>query len=264
MIRRLFLVLFYATFSFVFSQNHYFETVHTFHCPEARQGVAVDRDHFYAIGSRQIGKYDKKTGERVAHWEEKVDGPIIHLDSGVVVEGKLVCSHSNYPEVPMTSSVEIWDVDTLEHQGSYSFGIRWGSCTWIDRYQDSWWASFAHYEKLKNQTGKGNRWTTVVQFNDTWQEQQSWIFPENVLNRFYPMSNSGGSWGPDNLLYCTGHDLGELYALRLPDSGSVLELISILPINNKGQGIAWDRNDRGVIYSIKKKERQVIVNRLIK
>ena len=36
-----------------------------FKAAEARQAVAVDAHHFYAIGNREIGKYDKRTGERV-------------------------------------------------------------------------------------------------------------------------------------------------------------------------------------------------------
>jgi hypothetical protein len=95
--------------------------------PEARQGVAVDQDFIYVVGSQQIAKYDKKTFKKVAHWIGPEDGPIHHLDSGVIFDGKLYCSHSNYPGVPMTSSVEIWDAESLEHVDTHSFGIGWGS-----------------------------------------------------------------------------------------------------------------------------------------
>ena len=64
------------------------------------------------------------------------------------------------------------------------------------------------------------------------------------------MSNSGGSWGPDGFLYLTGHDPAELYRMRLPKAGSVLELVEIIPMNIRGQGIAWDRSQPGVIYGI--------------
>ena len=78
------------------------------------------------------------------------------------------------------------------------------------------------------------------------------------------MSISGGSWGPDGLLYCTGHDHPELYALRLPQAGSVLELVEIIPIENNGQGIDWDQSDPGRIYSIKRPTKQVVASRLKK
>jgi hypothetical protein len=38
--------------------------------------------------------------------------------------------------------------------------------------------------------------------------------------------------------------------MRLPKAGSILELVGVLPMNIRGQGIAWDRSDRGVIYGI--------------
>ena len=241
-----------------------FKEIKKFNMIEARQGVAVDENYIYVIGSRKIGKYDKDTGNPVAKWQEAENGPIIHLDSGVIIDGKLCCAHSNYSDVPMTSSIEIWDAETLEHIDSFSFGIRWGSCTWVDRYDGYWWAAFAHYEKWKHVTGKGSEWTTVIKFDDQWNDVEAWVFPENVVERFRPMSNSGGSWGPDSLLYCTGHDWPELYAFRIPSRGSVLELVETVPINIFGQGIAWDRSDKNIIYGIRKKDKQVIVSELIK
>ncbi len=242
-----------------------FGVVYRFDATEARQGVAVDDKYFYAVGTREIGKYDKQTGELAARWQETENGPIIHLDSGVIVEGKLYCAHSNYPGIPMTSSVEIWDAETLTHVSSHSFGIRWGSCTWIDRYGGFWWAAFAHYDKLKASLGlqQGTSWTTVVKFDDQWRDLAAWVFPEAVLQRFTPMSNSGGSWGPDGLLYCTGHDREELYAMQLPKAGSVLELVKIFPITSAGQGIAWDRSHAGVLYGIRKGESKVVVSRFV-
>jgi hypothetical protein len=252
---------------FFFSVSHAgdrtFKEMNKFSFIEARQGVAVDQEHIYVIGTQIIGKYKKDTGELVARWEETENGSIIHLDSGVIIEGKLYCAHSNYPTVPMTSSIEIWDAKTMTHIGSHSFGIQWGSCTWVDRFDGFWWTAFAHYEKWKTVTGKGTEWTTVVKFNDQWQPLQAWVFPEEVVKRLRPMSNSGGSWGPDSLLYCTGHDRPEVYTFRLPESGSVLELVETIPINILGQGIAWDRSKTGFIYGIRKKDRHVIISELI-
>jgi hypothetical protein len=60
-------------------------------------------------------------------------------------------------------------------------------------------------------------------------------------------------------LYLTGHDRSELYVVNFPEAGSVLQLEDIIPIGNRGQGIAWDRTNPGVIYTIRKKEREVVV-----
>lgn len=225
---------------------------------EAVQGVAVDKRYFYAIGSRAIGKYEKASGKRVGQWKEEQAGPIRHLDSGVIKGGKLYAAHSNFPDIPMTSSVEIWDARTLAHIGSHSFGIQWGSLTWLDWHDGHWWGVFAHYQEFAGQIHKDRRWTSLVQFNDNWEVGQSWVFPKEVLEKFGKMSNSGGSWGPDGLLYITGHDLPEMYGLKLPQAGSVLELVSTVQVDNEGQGIAWDRSEAGVLYGIRRGSRQVV------
>ena len=36
----------------------------------------------------------------------------------------------------------------------------------------------------------------------------------------------------------------------LPDAGTVLRLVEIVPLNIRGQGIAWDRSQPGVLYGI--------------
>src|SRR3954452_1310029 len=95
------------------------EEVRRMAAPEANQAVAADEGFLYAIGNHAIGKYDKKTGQRVANWQCENGKPLIHLDSGVIHDGVLYCAHSNYPGVPMISSIETWDTQTLRHSGSY-------------------------------------------------------------------------------------------------------------------------------------------------
>jgi hypothetical protein len=90
----------------------------------------------------------------------------------------------------------------------------------------------------------------MVKFDKDFRPLQSWTLPKSILDRFEDMSNSGGSWGPDGDLYLSGHDPAEIYRMRLPKAGSVLELVSVLPMNIRGQGIAWDRSQPGVIYGI--------------
>ncbi|MHC4464375.1 MAG: hypothetical protein ACYS30_23545 [Planctomycetota bacterium] len=235
-----------------------FEEIRRFAAQEAHQGIAVDSRYVYAVGTRRIGKYDKQSAERITQWEQEKDGPVLHLDSGAIVDGRLYCAHSNYPRLPMRSSVEIWDAATLEHIGRYDFGVRHGSCTWVDYYDGHWWGVFAQYDRWKHETGKGTEWTTLVK----WNEQQRWVFPKSVVERMSPMSNSGGSWGPDGYLYCTGHDRPEAYVLRIPDKGSVLELVETVPLPILGQGIAWDRSRPGLLYGIRRKDSQVVVSGL--
>lgn len=241
------------------------QEIRRFPTKEAHQGVAVDDEFFYAIDNQTIGKYDKITGDFVSRWQATPQLPLIHLNSGVVLEGKLYCAHSNSPGIPMTSSVEIWDTKTLQHVATHSFGIYEGSLTWIDRHEDSWWAVFAHYTKksLSDDPGRDGRWTTLVKFDDQWQRQEGWVFPEEVLSRFAPHSNSGGSWGPDGLLYCTGHDRREFYVLRLPDAGSILQLVETVPAHVTGQAFAWDRSEPYTLWGIDRSQSEVVVSQLM-
>jgi hypothetical protein len=236
-----------------------------FAAAEARQGVAVDTQHFYAVTDRGIGKYDKYSGAQVAKWEGPRTGQIIHLDSGVVVDGKLYAAHSNYPAEPMTSSVEIYDAATLKHIGTHSFGILLGSLTWLDRHNGAWWGVFANYSRVFGRSPRpyGNSyWTTLVKFDERWQPQQGWIFPDNIIKRSEPMSISGGSWGPDGFLYVTGHDHPEVYVMRLPQAGSILEHLETIPFAVEGQGIAWDRSRPGMLYGISRPNGQVVAAEL--
>jgi hypothetical protein len=104
-----------------------------FPAPEARQGVAADDKYLYVISNHALGKYRKDTGERVNGWECPKGEPLTHLNAGIVRKGRLYCAHSNFPGVPMLSSVEIWDTATMKHVGNHSFGRTDGSLTWIDR-----------------------------------------------------------------------------------------------------------------------------------
>ena len=229
------------------------EQIGEFMVPEANQGVGVDGRYFYAVDNYAIGKYDKKTGKLVKKWQGDKNGPILHLDSALLLDGKLYAAHSNYPQWPMTSSLEIFDAETMTHVDSHSFGIQWGSLTWVDWHDSHWWMTFANYDRLlgPGKTPYGHKANTVmVKFTKDLQPVQSWTLPKAILDRFEDMSNSGGSWGPDGFLYLTGHDPAELYRMRLPKAGSVLELVDVTPMNIRGQGIAWDRSQPDVIYGI--------------
>lgn len=230
----------------------------TFHAPDADQGVAVDASFVYIIDNTVVAKHDKFTGALVKRWEADERTSLMHMNSGVVLDGKLYCAHSNYPRLPMTSSIEIWDTDTLEHIGSYSFGITDGSLTWMDWHDGHWWGCFAHYDGRGGYPDKDHTWTRVVKYDEKWNALQSWAFPETVLKRFRPHSCSGGTWGLDGLLYVTGHDRPEVYAMRLPRLGSVLELVGTMPFPNEGQAIAFDRTGTGLLYGLVRSKNTVV------
>jgi len=223
------------------------EFVDSFPSDDARQGIAVDGQFFYTANNYGISKHDKTTGRLLDRWQGDAEGdPLQHLDSLVVVDGKLYASHSNYPHFPMTSSVEVWDAETLEHVDSHSFGVFRGSFTWLDRHDGFWWGAFANYDRV--QRGQSQPYgltshTQVVKMNDAFTVVEAWTIPGEILDRFRPMSNSGGSWGADGYLYLTGHDLGEFYVMQVPEFGSTLDWIATVNVPEmEGQGIAWDRS----------------------
>jgi len=237
------------------------EELRRFKTDEARQGVAVDAKHFYAVTNSQIGKYDKASGQKVAEW--KGDPALTkHINSCNIIDAKLVCANSNYPETPMASSVEIFDPATLRHVESISLGNGIGSLTWIDRKDGFWWAAFANYAERGGEPGRDHTFTTFVKFDGTWQKREGWIFPQNILERFKPMSSSGGVWGDDGLLYVTGHDHPELYVLRLPEMGPVLQHVATIAAPIEGQAITWDHGEKRILYGITRASREVIVMRL--
>jgi hypothetical protein len=106
----------------------------------ANQGVAVDDTFFYGIGNFALVKHRKDTGERVAEWVGLKGGPFVHLNGGYVSDKKLILAHSNFPQLPMASSLETFDTTTLAHVATRSFGIRLGSLTWAERRDGFWWA----------------------------------------------------------------------------------------------------------------------------
>ena len=181
---------------------------------------------------------------------------IKHLNSGVIIKNRLYSAHSNWPELPARNSIEVWDVDSMTHVESIELagGNTW--ITWVDHYRDHWWVVLAQYDAI---TGAiGNRVSTAsTGEKDSANESRTrllrlgmdleildtWYFPPELIAEFAPMSNSGGSWGPDGKLWLTGHDQPRAYIITLPQTGSQLVWESSVPMPDiEGQGIAWDRS----------------------
>lgn len=232
-----------------------------FSAPEAHQGVVADEAHFYAVANAQIGKYDRTSGQLVASWQG--DPQVFrHMNSCIMRLREIVCAASNYPQVPMASSAEWFDADTLTHVRTRSLGPGRGSLTWLDWHDGSWWACFANYEGNGGEPGRGTAYTTVVRYTPDFTELGAWLLPQAVLDRMAPYSSSGGIWGADGLLWLTGHHLPEAYGVRLPAAGSRLELVATIAIPSPGQAIARDAGDNRRIWSIDRAAREVVLSEL--
>ena len=229
---------------------------------EARQAVAVDATHFYAITNRAIGKYDKATGRKVAEWKDVDGGPFIHLNSGIVIDGRLYAAHSNYPGVPMRSSIEVWETDPLRHVRSIPVGTGRGSATWVDRRDGAWWVMYAHYPPPNGEPGKGPEYSVLVRYDEGWREIGAYGFPKEIVARWDGMSSSGGVWLPEGRLLESGHHVPELHLLRLPQAGATLVVDRTVAVESDGQGIALDPSDPSLVWSIQRKTGEVLVSRM--
>jgi hypothetical protein len=226
---------------------------------EANQGVAVDKNYYYAISNIRITKHEKATGKLVAAWEADLNNPAFnhfkHMNSGTVIDGKLYVAHSRYSVDPNDNSIEIFNVknELLEHKKTIRMPRKYGSLTWIDKRLDgSWWMCFAVY-------GEGvNKNTRLVKYdyqNTKFVEEKSWFFPMQAIANWGDMSCSGGSWGADGLLYTTGHDHAKAFVLTFDESDNLKYQRTENNVGFYGQAIAWDRfSEQPMLWGIVKRK----------
>jgi outer membrane protein assembly factor BamB len=225
---------------------------------EARQGVAVDATHLYAIDNGRIARYDKATGVKQAEWSGEA-ARFPHLNSCLITGGELVCAGSNYSAIPQVSAVEIFDPARMTHKRTIALGMGIGSLTWIDRHDGFWWAMFANYDGKGGEPNRDHRWTTLIKFDDQWRRLEGYALPAQVLERMAPYSSSGGGFGDDGRLYVTGHDRAELYVLEIPKTGgATLDYVTTMSVPFEGQAITWDPAQHRVLWGINRATRQVV------
>ena len=230
-------------------------TLRTFTAPEARQGVAADASHFYAIDNTVVAKYAIATGKRMADWNGPRNGLVRHLNSCLADGGRLRCANSNYPQTPMASSIEVFDAATLTHAGSHSLGMNdEGSLTWFDRASAGWIAGFAHYDRNGGVPFKNHRFSSVVAFDAEWRRIGGWLFPESALERMAPYAASGGAIGPDGWLYLLGHDRPEMYVVARPPMGPTLIHLATIDVEAEGQAFSWAQDGSRTVFTIDRRK----------
>lgn len=231
------------------------KTLRTYQAAEADQGVAADRQSFYAVDNTVIAKYDIATGRRLRDWAGPKDGMIRHMNSCLVDDGRLWCANSNYSLTPMGSSIEIFDAATLSHVDSHSLGLTdEGSLTWFDRYRGGWIAGFAHYDQTGGLPYKDHRYSSVVTFDAEWRRTGGWLFPASVLERMAPYAASGGAIGPDGWLYLLGHDRPEMYVVARPSMGPTLIHVATIAIEAEGQAFSWAQDGSRTVFVVDRRQ----------
>ena len=222
----------------------------------AKQAVTASKRFVFVINNNTIEKRNKVTWEKVA---EKNFPKLHHLNSSVIINNKIYCAHSNYPEIPMHSSIEIFDTKTLSHIESHSFGIENGSCTWIDKVGKYYYVFFAHYANAnKMQKNRDVSWSQLVKYDENWSRVAGWVLPRELLERVSPYSISGGIFLNKHQILATHHHHKEFYLLSIPKMNSELILEKIIPTTIRGQGISYDNKNHNIIWGINKKTQEVI------
>lgn len=239
---------------FLSGYAQYYKETGRFACKVAKQAVVVDEGYMYAVSNKTIIKYTL-SGDSITEWKETEPESIIHMNSGCIIGDLLYCVNSNYPQLPMTSSIEVFDKKTLKHVNHISLGIRHGSCTWAVKKGNKWYAFFAHYANYAQQPGRDVSWSHLVEFDEEWRELQAWVLPEDLIKKLNPCSLSGGLFVGD-VLYCTGHDASECYVLALPQRGSTLKWLRTYPVPFPGQAISMD--EQGNLWGIDRANDMII------
>ena len=211
----------------------------------AVQAAATLGEFVFAIDSRQIAKYHLFSGEFLGLSQ----GEAIHLNRGFVWNKKVLCAHSNYPNVPERSQVMLLEPNTMLLTSWHDFGDYGGSLTWIVRRGGRWLCNFAKY-------GEKNKETFLVEFDSKFNEKKRWSYPSELIAKLGNYSLSGGIWLRGELLV-TGHDEKEVYVLKVPKQGARLQYVETRSAPFTGQGIAVDKHSQGLV-GISRAERRVI------
>ncbi|USI71489.1 hypothetical protein [Sphingomonas morindae] len=227
---------------------------------DAHQGVAAGGDALYAIDDSAIARLDPASGRVVRRWQgDPARYP--HINSCIVRGARLICAASSYPAVPMWSRMEVFDAVSLRPLASRRIDGP-GSLTWLDWHKGGWWACYANYDGKGGVPGRDHAATRLVRYDRHFRETGRWPLPPALLDRLAPRSASGGAWGADGLLYMTGHDRPELYAVRVPATGDRLTLVATIATPTGGQAISWDPRRPRLLWSIDRAGSAVVASQV--
>ncbi len=226
------------------------------------RGVAVDAKHFYAVSNSTIAKYDKRSGERVGRRGKATRTTFPHINSCTVIKVETVRSWCARTRTSRRCRSGAVSSSSIRRHFVTCAASR--SARVVARSPGSSDATapggplFANYDGKGGEAPRDHRHTVLIRFDDEWRQTQSWSFPASVLERFVPMSSSGGGWGPDGRLYVTGHDHPELYILELPEAGAVLEHVGTISRTDRRPAIDWDESAPGELYGISRSGREIV------
>lgn len=203
--------------------------------PHATQAAAMDGKFVYAVSNTTVAKLDGKSGKELA----LSTGEAAHLNSALVIEGKIYCAHSNFPRKPEQGDIRVLDPETMALTIFHRFENPPGSLTWVLRRDGNWWCHFAHY-------GLETEKARLLRYDDQWKETGRWEYPPELVKEWGVSSLSGAIWQGDVLL-ATGHDEKKIYRLKVPAEGKTVQWVDTLKSPFPGQGIAVNFKTGGLV-----------------
>jgi hypothetical protein len=226
-----------------------YQLTRTLDSPDAMQAAVADDQFVYAISNRRVARHDRTTGELLA----VSTGDAEHLNYGILHDGRMYLAHSNYPKRPEQSDLRVLEPKDMILTTHHVFESPPGSLTWALPKNGEWWCHFAHY-------GADNGRSVLVQYRTDWTEIRRFTYPSALVADWGRNSLSGGLWDGDILL-ATGHDDQQIYRLRLPATGTVMDLVDTVPAPFTGQGFARDPATPGGLVGIHRPKRQILFAR---
>jgi len=245
---------------------------------DAIHGVAIGKDHFYAINTNSISKHDLHHGNLIKQIKLSDHPRIHHLNDAIMVGKNLFVTNRTENK---KNTIEVFN-DDLVYQYHINVLGNSGVLTWIDYFQKTWWGCFAHIEDkiqytvvvefytsggiigdanslISQETNKfekkdGNidkeRNSDLIQdtVNVQWGIRNRWYFPSELYEKMNPFSCTGGSFDSKGRLYVTGNK-DEIIILNLYSTSILMSLDYIQETKENVQCVSWDRKNN-ILYAV--------------
>src|SRR5262249_23816153 len=105
--------------------------------------------------------------------------------------------------------------------------------------------------------GRGPEATRLVAYDTDWRRVAEYRYPDALIARFAPNSNSGGVSIGGGRLLLTGHDASEVYVVCLDEAAGRLRWLAPWSAPCPGQGIALEARS-GRLWGIVREASEVL------
>jgi hypothetical protein len=241
-------------------EHESFEKLGTYkHISGNHNGVAVDKDHFYAINDTSISKHNIVTGDVITQTSFENHSRIKHLNSGVVHADRIyVCNNPND-----FNTIEVFNTN-LEHKYTIDIAGNCGSLKAIDYYKSRWWGCFVHTEHDGVNTIIAEMYSPSPDLHATdkihkWTIRNRFHFPDDARKDMCSNNVSGFTFGPRGLVYATVDTTNSLYVMHMSYNTQTMTLDEIISLDGvDGKSIVWDRK-RKLLFGVNNEKGDIVL-----